>query len=121
MNTLPPLPTIGEMTQRKLFESVVPAVAVKPQGAPEELPFHERHSWKEEPPLPPLPTIPGRLSEWFPMRQAPWQKGEYEVRHDPKRGCTTEGLTREYWDGFNWPGLRGKFTANAWRGLAQPE
>lgn len=69
--------------------------------------------------LAPLPTIPDRLTEWFPMRKAPWEPGEYEVRHDPVRGCTTDKITRETWDGFNWTTLRGKFTANGWRGLAQ--
>lgn len=72
--------------------------------------------------LPPLPALPpiriysgGKwVTPWYPMRVTPCadRAGLYEMQFSDQ----PEQL--EYWDGKRWPGIAGRFTATAWRGLA---
>lgn len=72
--------------------------------------------------LPPLPALPhiriysnGKwVTPWYPMRVSPWgeRPGLYEMQF------SDQPEQMEYWDGKRWPGIAGRFTATAWRGLA---
>ena len=54
----------------------------------------------------PLPPLKPR---WLPFRVLPDTKGIYEVLHD------TGEIAQEYFNGRNWPELRGKWSAQKWR------
>lgn len=46
---------------------------------------------------------------WLPFRIVPDEEGIYEVLHD------TGEITKAHFDGRNWPGLKGVWSAIKWR------